>query len=670
MTRAFIIRPFGVKAGVDFDAVDAKLIQPALDELGIAGSTTTEIVEQGNIREDMFRLLVCADLVIADISVHNANVFYELGIRHGMRPNATFLLRANIDEYPFDLRTDRYLSYDRADPAASVTPLARALKATLDSSRIDSPVYQVLPNLKAPDATSLQVVPGEFREAIDYAFANDRRGDLRLLAHEASNFEWASEGLRMVGRAQFDLKSNPGARESFEMLRALRPDDVEADQRLATLYRRLGDFVRSSQAIQRVIGSAAADRGQRAEALTLYGKIVTARWQSSFAGKSGEEARSAALRAPELEEALKWYLDAFGQDLNRPQSGLAALGLLCVRNELAHALAATWAERFDSDDDALRALAANDTQFAQLASTLQFALKSHRDALSRQPILDVEAVARMELFEADFALLTSARAKAAAQKYRDALDDQPLSVLSTVHEQLAVFWQLGVRSDFAAASLAAVAELIAAKPAVARAVEPPQRVLLFTGHMIDEPSRPKPRFPATKAAEAKAREMLHRAIAAEQALTAGKIVGVAGGACGGEVLFHEVCADLGIPTRLHLALPRERYCVTSVQQGGPDWVERYYKLCARLPQQIMTESESEELPKWLRAKRGYNIWQRANMWMLFNALAMRGKEMTLIALWDMGGGSGPGGTDEMVAQVRASGHKLLRLPAEELKNFA
>ena len=246
MTRAFIIRPFGVKGGVDFDAIDEKLIQPALAQLGITGSTTTEIVEQGNIREDMFRLLVCADLVIADISIHNANVFYELGIRHGMRPNATFLLRANIDEYPFDLRTDRYLSYDRDDPAASVAPLARALKATLDSSRVDSPVYQVLPNLKAPDATALQVVPSDFREAVECAFVGDQRGDLRLLAHEACSFEWASEGLRMVGRAQFELKSNPGARESFEMLRALRPDDVEADQRLATLYRRLGDFARSS----------------------------------------------------------------------------------------------------------------------------------------------------------------------------------------------------------------------------------------------------------------------------------------------------------------------------------------------------------------------------------------------------------------------------------------
>ena len=194
MTRAFIIRPFGAKGGVDFDHVDEALIQPALRQIGIAGSTTTEIVEQGNIREDMFRLLVCADLVIADISIHNANVFYELGIRHGMRPNATFLLRANVDEYPFDLRTDRYLSYDQNDPAASVAPLARALKATLDSSRVDSPVYQVLPNLRAPDATALQVVPSDFREAVESAFVADQRGDLRLLAHEAMRVRMGKRG--------------------------------------------------------------------------------------------------------------------------------------------------------------------------------------------------------------------------------------------------------------------------------------------------------------------------------------------------------------------------------------------------------------------------------------------------------------------------------------------
>ena len=63
-----------------------------------------------------------ADIVIADISLHNANVFYELGIRHGLRSTLTFLLRANIDKYPFDLSTDRYFVYDAAHPRAKRKP--------------------------------------------------------------------------------------------------------------------------------------------------------------------------------------------------------------------------------------------------------------------------------------------------------------------------------------------------------------------------------------------------------------------------------------------------------------------------------------------------------------------------------------------------------------------
>ncbi len=52
--EAFIVRPFGIKQEVDFDKVDKELIQPALAEAGITGSTTAAIFEQGNIREDMF----------------------------------------------------------------------------------------------------------------------------------------------------------------------------------------------------------------------------------------------------------------------------------------------------------------------------------------------------------------------------------------------------------------------------------------------------------------------------------------------------------------------------------------------------------------------------------------------------------------------------------------
>jgi hypothetical protein len=87
MQRAFIIRPFGKKkdrAGreIDFDRVQSELTDEALKAVGLGGGTTGEIVEAGNIREDMFAMILEADVVICDMTIHNANVFYELGIRH------------------------------------------------------------------------------------------------------------------------------------------------------------------------------------------------------------------------------------------------------------------------------------------------------------------------------------------------------------------------------------------------------------------------------------------------------------------------------------------------------------------------------------------------------------------------------------------------------------
>ena len=107
--------------------VEEKLIAPALEPAGIEGRTTGEITRQGNIREDMFRLLVLSDIVIADVSIYNANVFYELGIRHGLRDRHTLLIRAkgSKDKYPFDLQTDRYFQYDPAEPAEKLPGFLR-----------------------------------------------------------------------------------------------------------------------------------------------------------------------------------------------------------------------------------------------------------------------------------------------------------------------------------------------------------------------------------------------------------------------------------------------------------------------------------------------------------------------------------------------------------------
>jgi len=184
---------------------------------------------------------------------------------------------------------------------------------------------------------------------------------------------------------------------------------------------------------------------------------------------------------------------------------------------------------------------------------------------------------------------------------------------------------------------------------------------------VDSAERKAPRFPRTPAAEAAARAMIQASIERERKLEAGRLVGVAGGACGGDILFHEICEELGIETRLLLTLPQGKFSAESVQHGNRDWVERYNRLCYRIRPRVL--AEDKPLPIWLSTKADYQIWSRNNLWMLFNALALNARSLTLIALWDGGPADGPGGTKDLVQLVTARGDKVDRLPAEQLAQF-
>ena len=215
--KAFVVRPFGTKRDINFEDVHKYLIAPALAACDIQGNTTEVFMQAGSIRADMFQQLLVADIVVADISIHNANVFYELGIRHALQPMRTFLLRAKTktppkertaeDEVPFDLKTDRYLDYDSDNPAEKLQALIDGLQQTLASEKTDSPVFQMLPDLEGQDRSRFLPVPRSFHEDVEAAFRSRSVGMLSLLALEAQDFFWASEGLRLVGRAQFDLKA-------------------------------------------------------------------------------------------------------------------------------------------------------------------------------------------------------------------------------------------------------------------------------------------------------------------------------------------------------------------------------------------------------------------------------------------------------------------------------
>jgi hypothetical protein len=101
-----------------------------VDGLTLEGRTALVTGGAGGIGAAICRDLASlgARVVIADISVHNANVYYELGIRHAFRERTTILIRAEADEVPFDLRTDRYLEYARDDPGSATPQLQEAVR--------------------------------------------------------------------------------------------------------------------------------------------------------------------------------------------------------------------------------------------------------------------------------------------------------------------------------------------------------------------------------------------------------------------------------------------------------------------------------------------------------------------------------------------------------------
>jgi hypothetical protein len=197
--------------------------------------------------------------------------------------------------------------------------------------------------------------------------------------------------------------------------------------------------------------------------------------------------------------------------------------------------------------------------------------------------------------------------------------------------------------------------------------------------MIDQPGREKPRFPADK--EQVARERIKEAVIKEMQSDPGVACAYAGAANGGDILFQEICFELGIPTKLYLAIPPQKYVSTSVEKGGKQWVDRFWKIhnehAARNQVRVLSDSgdDGEYLPAWLTSKPKYSIWQRNNLWMLFNALdeacdpKTGDPNITLIALWDGARADGPGGTGDLVDKVKNLGARSEIINTREVFNL-
>ena len=646
--RAFVIRGFGQKAGVDFDRVDQELIKPALEEVGAGGGTTGEIVAAGNIREDMFRELVLADVVVADISVHNANVFYELGVRHAMRNRSTVLIRARIDDVPFDLSTDRYLSYDPASAAASVPQLVQALRSTLASERTDSPVFGLLPGLTPALHAALLDLPRDLAEDIEQARGAGNKGVLRLIAEEVTGLRFEEAARRAVARACERVGDDDTARDVWGKIRAVHPGDHDANYALANVYRRLGQLDLSDQAIKRTLENRSLTPHQRAELYGLLASNVKRRWIGQWRDASEQDKASLALRSPELDACFRHYRHGFDEDLNNYYPGLNALVMAKIRLALAARCRDIWLTMFAADADADAELARLESGVGELTSTVRACLESARSRNSRAGTVDFW----IEVSAADLGFLTSNEPERVASAYLAACSGLGSDASRSIREQVQMHYDLGIFVENARRTLEVL-------PALPDKAADPVHPLVFSGHMIDAPGRARPRFPADQENTAKAQiEQAVRETRAAAERRQERVIGMAGALNGGDLLFHEVCHELGIETLVFLPVPDIAYRATAISGPGSGWADRYHVALGRAAK-VLTLTRTETQPGWLLSRTDYSTRQRSNRWILHHAWAVTtDNRVTVLALWNGEPGEGPGGVANLVATARQGGAEV------------
>jgi O-acetyl-ADP-ribose deacetylase (regulator of RNase III) len=137
---------------IEFDRIYTSIIEKAAVKLDLDCTRCDQIKGAGSIHEDMFRHIWKADVAIVDISTLNANVFYELGMRHTLHKKVTVLMQRKGTTAPFNIQGYRVITYNETDEAgvdAAVGEIVAFVREGLRDEDGDSPVYKHLPLLRA-----------------------------------------------------------------------------------------------------------------------------------------------------------------------------------------------------------------------------------------------------------------------------------------------------------------------------------------------------------------------------------------------------------------------------------------------------------------------------------------------------------------------------------------
>ena len=154
----FYITPIGEPGSEErrhADFMMEYIIEPAVKEFGLRVVRADKMGKPGMIGKQVIQHILSARLVIADLSFHNPNVFYELCLRHATRL-PTVQVKREVDKIPFDLNQYRTIPIETRDPYALLPKIqtytsevaTQVRRALQDSESGDNPISLYYPTAK------------------------------------------------------------------------------------------------------------------------------------------------------------------------------------------------------------------------------------------------------------------------------------------------------------------------------------------------------------------------------------------------------------------------------------------------------------------------------------------------------------------------------------------
>jgi tetratricopeptide (TPR) repeat protein len=334
----FVLMPFGKKmdaAGrvTNFDSVYAKIIAPAVERAGLEPIRADEEKIGGAIHKPMFERLMLCHYAVADITGANPNVFYELGIRHAMRPRSTVIVFGEGTVLPFDIALVRGLAYktDKAgepiDADITLDQIANQLAAARGNPHDDSPIFQLVEGVPRWDVDHSKT--DIFRKSVDYskkykdrlrAAVREGADAVRKIAGEPalSNLLEVESGVVVdLFLSLRDVKAHAAMIDLYDRMPLPLQRAKMMREQLGFALNREGRFAEAEKVLSEVI----AEFGASSETNALLGRIYKDRWDLA---KAEDLPEAGSL----LKKAIEAYLAGFEADWRDAYPGINAVTLM------------------------------------------------------------------------------------------------------------------------------------------------------------------------------------------------------------------------------------------------------------------------------------------------------------------------------------------------------